>query len=307
MATVDLEPAASQSAPAVAHEKRSISTVGIISKPAVPAAADVIPELLAWLANRAIRVRYDERTALYAGRRDGLPREEVPEGCDLVIVLGGDGTLLSAARAIGGRQIPLFAVNLGGLGFLTAITIDELYPELERALRGEHRIGRRKLLHAEVHRGDTVISRYEALNDVVLTKAAIARIIDLDTYVDSQLVCAYKADGLIVSTPTGSTAYSLSAGGPIIFPSVPTICLTPICPHMLTYRPVLVAETSEVEILCRGEDESVFLTIDGQIGEPLKKDDRVICRTSEYALHLIRPPRMMFFDVLRQKLKWGER
>jgi NAD+ kinase len=285
----------------------TIETVGIISKPAVPAAADVVPRLLAWLDARGLRVRYDEGTAVYAGRTDGLQREEVPEGCDLLIVLGGDGTLLSAARAIGSRQIPLFAVNLGGLGFLTAITIDELYPELERALRGEHRIGRRKLLHAEVRRGDRVVSRYEALNDVVLTKAAIARIIDLDTYVDKQFVCAYKADGLIVSTPTGSTAYSLSAGGPIIFPSVPTICLTPICPHMLTYRPVLVAETSEVEVRCRGEDASVYLTIDGQIGEPLKKDDSVVCRSSEYALHLIRPPRMMFFDVLRQKLKWGER
>ncbi len=284
-----------------------INTVGIISKPAVPAAAEVVPSLLAWLEARSIQVRYDERTAFYAARANGLPRDEVPAGCDLVIVLGGDGTLLSAARAIGNREIPLFAVNLGGLGFLTAITIDELYPELERAFRGEHRIGRRKLLHAEVRRGETVVSRYEALNDVVLTKAAIARIIDLDTYVDSQLVCAYKADGLIVSTPTGSTAYSLSAGGPIIFPSVPAICLTPICPHMLTYRPVLVPETSEVEVRCRGEDSSVFLTIDGQIGEPLKKDDSVVCRSSQYALHLIRPPRMMFFDVLRQKLKWGER
>ena len=274
----------------------SIETVGVISKPAVPAAADIVPKLLAWLEARGIRVRYDEVTAVYAARAGGLQRREVPEGCDLVIVLGGDGTLLSAARAIGSRQIPLFAVNLGGLGFLTAIAIDELYPELERALRGEHRIGRRKLLHAEVRRGDAVV-----------TKAAIARIIDLDTYVDQQFVCAYKADGLIVSTPTGSTAYSLSAGGPIIFPSVPTICLTPICPHMLTYRPVLVAETSEVEVRCRGEDASVYLTIDGQIGEPLKKDDVVVCRSSEYALHLIRPPRMMFFDVLRQKLKWGER
>jgi len=285
----------------------TINTVGIISKPAIPAAAEVVPRLLAWLEARAIRVRYDERTAVYAGRTDGVPRPAVPEGCDLVIVLGGDGTLLSAARAIGNREIPLFAVNLGGLGFLTAITIDELYPELERALRGEHRIGRRKLLHAEVHRDAAVVSRFEALNDVVLTKASIARMIDLDAYVDHQLVCAYKADGLIVSTPTGSTAYSLSAGGPIIFPSVPTICLTPICPHMLTYRPVLVPETSVVEVRCPGEDASVFLTIDGQVGEPLQKDDAVVCRTSEYALHLIRPPRMMFFDVLRQKLKWGER
>ncbi|HTT65429.1 MAG TPA: NAD(+)/NADH kinase [Bryobacteraceae bacterium] len=300
-------PTAKSPATAPPPAARTISTVGIIAKPAVPAAGDVLPKLLAWLESRGIRVRYDARTAAYAARPDGLTREEVPEGCDLVIVLGGDGTLLSAARAIGGREIPLFAVNLGGLGFLTAITIDELYPELERALRGEHRIGRRKLLHAEVQRGGTVVSRYEALNDVVLTKAAIARMIDLDAFVDQQFVCAYKADGLIVSTPTGSTAYSLSAGGPIIFPSVPTICLTPICPHMLTNRPVLVSEASVVRVHCRGEDESVFLTIDGQIGEPLKKDDSVICRSSEYALHLIRPPRMMFFDVLRQKLKWGER
>ncbi|HVN03327.1 MAG TPA: NAD(+)/NADH kinase [Bryobacteraceae bacterium] len=285
----------------------TIDTVGVIAKPAISAAMDVVPKLIAWLEARGLRVRCDPYTAQYAGRTDGLERDDVPEGCDLVIVLGGDGTLLSAARAIGGRAIPLFAVNLGSLGFLTAITIDELYPELERALRGEHRIGRRRLLHAEVRRGTSVVSGYEALNDIVLTKAAIARMIDLDTYVDQQFVCGYKADGLIVSTPTGSTAYSLSAGGPIIFPSVPAICLTPICPHMLTNRPVLVPETSVVEVRCRGEDDSVFLTIDGQIGEPLKKDDAVVCRSSDYALHLIRPPRMMFFDVLRQKLKWGER
>jgi len=285
----------------------TIETVGVIAKPAVRTAAEVVPKLLAWLRARGLRVRCDKSTAEYAGHAGGLPRAEVPVGCDLVIVLGGDGTLLSAARAIGGREIPLFPVNLGSLGFLTAITIDELYPELERALRGEHRVGRRKLLHAEVRRGAGVVACYEALNDVVLTKASIARMIDLDAFVDEQFMCAYKADGLIVSTPTGSTAYSLSAGGPIIFPSVPAICLTPICPHMLTNRPVLVPETSVVEVCCSGEDESVFLTIDGQVGEPLKKEDRVLCRSSQYALHLIRPPRMMFFDVLRQKLKWGER
>ena len=200
-----------------------------------------------------------------------MPRDEVPEGCDLVIVLGGDGTLLSAARAIGKREIPLFPVNLGGLGFLTAITVDELYPELERAFRGEHRIAKRKLLNTEVVRGGEVVAAYEALNDAVLTKAAIARMIDLDAYVDEQFVCAYKADGLIISTPTGSTAYSLSAGGPIIFPSVPAICLTPICPHMLTNRPVLVPETSVIRVLSRGPDESVFLTIDGQVGTPIAR------------------------------------
>ena len=284
----------------------TIETVGICSKPNSDAAAAIVPKLLEWLRSRNVGVRLDEETAAYAGS-SGLPREEVPEGCDLIIVLGGDGTLLSAARAIGRRGITLFAVNLGGLGFLTAITMDELYPELQRAFRGEHRIAKRKLMTVEVLRQEQAIASYDALNDAVLTKSAIARMIDLDTYVDDQFVCAYKAVGLIVATPTGSTAYSLSAGGPIIFPSVPTLCITPICPHMLTNRPVLVPETSVVRVLSRGPDETVFLTIDGQVGTPVSEGDAVVCRSSHYALNLVRPPHMMFFDVLRQKLKWGER
>jgi NAD+ kinase len=285
----------------------AIKAVGVISKPGVPAAAELVPKLVEWLRAQGLAMRCDEETAAYDGTCQGLPRKQVPEGCDLVIVLGGDGTLLSAARAIGRGEIPLFPVNLGGLGFLTAITIDELYPELMRAFRGEHRIGKRKLLQVELRRAGETVAQYEALNDAVLTKAAIARMIDLDAHVDDQFVCAYKADGLIIATPTGSTAYSLSAGGPIIFPSVPAICVTPICPHMLTNRPVIVPETSVIQIICRGDDESVYLTIDGQIGEPLREGDTVVCRSSPYALHLIRPPRMMFFDVLRAKLKWGER
>lgn len=283
-----------------------IKTVGICAKPGVGQAKELVPKLLAWLRERDIVTRIDESTGEYAGV-PGMPREEVPEGCDLVIVLGGDGTLLSAARAIGRREIPLFPVNLGGLGFLTAITIDELYVELQRALEGAHRIGKRRLLAVEVERDGKVVASYDALNDAVLTKSALARMIDLDTHVDDQFVCVYKADGLIISTPTGSTAYSLSAGGPIIFPSVPAICLTPICPHMLTNRPVLVPETSVIRVYSHGPDESVFLTIDGQIGGPLREGDAVVCRSSHHSLLLVRPPRMMFFDVLRQKLKWGER
>jgi len=282
-----------------------IKTVGIISKPNSPAAATLVPNLLEWLRSRGIESRIDESTATYAGE-PGMPRQDVPEGCDLVIVLGGDGTLLSAARAIARREIPLFPVNLGGLGFLTAITIDELYSELQRAFRGEHRIAKRKLLTTEVVRDGKPVATYDVLNDAVLTKASLARMIDFDVHVDEQFVCAYKADGLIICTPTGSTAYSLSAGGPIIFPSVPAICLTPICPHMLTMRPVLVPETSVVRIYSRG-DSSAFLTLDGQVGTPLHDGDTVVCRSSQYALPLIRPPRMLFFDVLRQKLKWGER
>jgi len=284
----------------------TIKTAGIISKPHSPAAGALIPKLMEWLHRRAIATRIDEDTGAYAGA-PGLPRDEVPEGCDLIIVLGGDGTLLSAARAIGRREIPLFPVNVGGLGFLTAITVDELFPELERALRGEHRIAKRRMMHVEVLRNNQTISAFDALNDAVITKISIARMIDLDTHVDEQFVAAYKADGLIIATPTGSTAYSLSAGGPIIFPAVPALCITPICPHMLTNRPLLVPDTSVIRVTSRDKDESVYLTIDGQVGTPIREHDAIVCHSAHFSLHLIRPPKQMFFDVLRQKLKWGER
>jgi NAD+ kinase len=284
-----------------------IKTVGIISKPHVAEAAQVVPGVVEWLRVRGVAVLFDEVTAAYAGSAGGMPREEVAEGCDLLMVFGGDGTLLAAARALRGREIPLFPVNLGGLGFLTAITVDTVCPELERALRSEHRIGIRRMLHGEVMRDGVATASYEALNDIVVTKASIARIIDLDAFVDNNFVCAYKADGLIVCTPTGSTAYSLSAGGPIIFPRVSALCLTPICPHMLTNRPVIVPDTAVISLLSRTRDGDAYLTIDGQIGEPLREGDNVVCSRSPHVLRLIRPPKSMFFDVLRQKLKWGER
>jgi NAD+ kinase len=284
-----------------------IDKVGIISKPGVEQAYRLVPKLLEFLKQRNIAVRYDIQTATYAGRSDGFSRELVPDGSQLILVLGGDGTLLSAARAIAGRQIPLFAVNLGGLGFLTAITVDNLFPELERALRGEHRVALRRMLHCELWREDRMVAEYEALNDVVVNKAAMARMIDLDTHVDDHFVCTFKADGLIVSTPTGSTAYSLSAGGPIVFPSVAALCITPICPHMLTNRPVIVPGESEIQIVSRADHESAYLTVDGQVGEPLMRNDVVLCKQSERSLHLVRPPKMLFFDVLREKLSWGER
>lgn len=286
----------------------TIGTIGIISKPGTAAAVKLVPKLLNWLAERKIAVRFDEETAHYAGSNAAAcARSDVPEGCDLLIVLGGDGTLLSAARAIGGREVPVFPVNLGALGFLTAITVDELFPELERVVAGEHRIGHRRMLQIEVVRAGATVSRYVALNDAVITKAAIARMIDLDAHVDQNFVCAYKADGLILATATGSTAYSLSAGGPIIYPSVAAFCITPICPHMLTHRPVIVPESSTIRIVCRARDNDAYLTIDGQVGEPLNERDEILCRSSHHALLLVRPPRMMFFDVLRAKLKWGER
>ena len=284
-----------------------IERIGIISKPNVDQAYRLVPQILQWCHGYGIDVRYDHPTAQYAGRTDGLMREEVPEGCQLVIVLGGDGTLLSAARALGGRDTPIFAVNLGGLGFLTAITMDQLFPELERALRGDHRVKPRRMLHCELWRDDSVIAQYTALNDIVITKAALARMIDLETYVDSHFVCSYKADGLIICTPTGSTAYSLSAGGPIMLPTVAALCITPICPHMLTNRPVLVPDDSVVSIESRAGNDGAYLTIDGQVGMDLQRDDRVVCKRSEKSVHLIRPPKSLFFDVLREKLSWGER
>ncbi len=284
-----------------------IKTIGLISKPHIEKASEIVRGLIDWLAARGVKLRLDEVTAAYAARTDGLPRSEVPEGCDFIVVLGGDGTLLSAARAAGGRDVPLFAVNLGGLGFLTTIPVGEMYPGLERALAGELRAAKRRMLHCDLVRGDQTVSAYEALNDVVLHKASIARMIDLETHVDAHFVCRYKGDGLVVGTPTGSTAYSLSAGGPIVFPSVACLSLTPICPHMLTNRPVIVPDSSVIRIRNRGGDGETYLTVDGQVGEPLHHDDVVICKSSSNSIRLIRPPKLMFFDVLREKLRWGER
>ena len=260
-----------------------VKTAGIFTKPNAVGAAQLVPELLAWLAARGIAVRLDQQTAVYAEPPEsGLPRSEVPVGCDLAIVLGGDGTLLSAARAVGHRGVPLFAVNLGGLGFLTAITVNDLYPELERSLAGNFTLTRRKMLAVAHRRGEETLAEYQALNDVVVAKTAIARVVDLEAWAGESFVCAYKADGLIIATPTGSTAYSLSAGGPIVYPTPSDLCL---------------------RIVCQGAE--AFLTVDGQVGAPLREGDAVECRVSDFDVLLVRPPQKTFFDVLRQKLKWG--
>jgi NAD+ kinase len=285
----------------------SIRTVGIFSKPNSDRAVKLVPELLRWLAARGIEARLDNETAHYAGMLVGLDRQHVPAGCDLAIVLGGDGTLLSAARAVGNRSIPLLAVNLGGLGFLTSITMEEIYPALERVLHGAPQITRRKMMRVSMVREGAVVAEYQALNDVVIAKSSIARIVDLETWTDGGFVCAYKADGLIISTPTGSTAYSLSAGGPIIYPTISAICVTPICPHTLTNRPIIIPAEMGVRVVNKAAGEDAYLTVDGQIGSPLEAGDAVECAVSDFDVMLVRPPDKTFFDVLRQKLKWGER
>ena len=285
----------------------TVNTVAIISKPRSEHAARLVPELIAWLEERGVRVRMDAETAAYTSRSRSVSREEIVDGAQLIIVLGGDGTLLSAARSARRTEIPIFAVNLGGLGFLTAIKVEEIYPQLERALRGEYAISRRRMLYCELHRGAELLASHDALNDMVMTKFQIARMIELELRVDGRFVCVYRADGLIVATPTGSTAYSLSAGGPIVFPSVGALSITPICPHTLSNRPVVLDDQAVIEVTNRSDDDTTYLTIDGQIGELLKTGDRVTCRRSEHSINLIRPPEMMFFDVLREKLKWGSR
>lgn len=282
-----------------------IKTVGLMAKPRSDRATDLVPELIAWLNQRGIAVVLDEEAGIYAGAA-GLSRPEVAAAADLLIVLGGDGTLLSAARAAIVHDVPLFAVNLGGLGFLTAIKVDDLYNQLEQVLRGGYNVAPRRMLHTELWREDRKLTSYESLNDTVLTKTDIARMIDLEIYIDRTFVCVYKADGLIVATPTGSTAYSLSAGGPIMIPTVSALAITPICPHMLTNRPVIVPDESEIQITVRGPGQT-HLTIDGQVGENLEPNDRIVCRRSEHTIRLVHPPGTAFFDVLREKLKWGGR
>ena len=292
----------------------AIRSIGIISKPRKEELQQIIPTLLDWLAARDIQARMDQETAsgLDSALRSSLqvpvvPRSELASKSDLILVLGGDGTLLAAARNVHDLDVPILAVNMGSLGFLTAVTIEELYSCLELVLNGQHQIDCRKLLQIQVMRAGAAVATYQALNDAVLNKAAIARILDFHASVDGQFLSFFKADGLIVSTPTGSTAYSLAAGGPIVYPSVDAFIITPICPHTLTNRPVVVPDRSQIEITLKSEAESVFLTVDGQVGLALHSEDRVVCNLSSSRIHLVRPPHKQFFEVLRSKLKWGER
>src|SRR5580658_4234940 len=219
----------------------------------------------------------------------------------------GDGTLLSAARALGNHKVPILAVNLGGLGFLTSVTLDELYPLLEQVVAGKHRTSERMMLDAEILRADQPGERQCALNDAVANKAALARMLDFDVHVDGNHVGRYRADGLVVATPTGSTAYSLAAGGPIIDPDLDAFVITPICPHMLTNRPLVVPDTARIDLDFTAADEPVYITLDGQIGFQLKPQDRVRITKSKSRVALVRPPSKTYFEVLRSKLKWGER
>lgn len=288
---------------------KTIRTVGIISRPRRADIARVVPSLVKWLQAHGAEVVCDSETGDCIGPLTVLTqkREDLPTRSDLLVVLGGDGTLLSAARLVAERPVPILAVNLGGLGFLTTVPVDDLYEILEEVFSGESRVSERVLLEAQIVRDGVVIRRQIALNDAVLNKAALARIMDVALHVDGEYVTTYKADGLILSTPTGSTAYSLSAGGPIVYPSVEAFAVTPICPHTLTNRPLVIPDAAKIEIDFQSEDDSVFLTLDGQVGIELVRGDRIVLRKAPEKLRLVIPSKKTYYQVLRSKLKWGER
>ena len=282
-------------------------TIGIISRPRRSNLAVVVPPLLHWFEARGVRTMYDTETAsALHDPSKGMSREQVAEESQLLLVLGGDGTLLAAARVATPQGIPILPINMGSLGFLTSFKLEEMYPALEEILAGRFSSSERVMLDVELHRGGEVIERQAVVNEAVINKGALARMIDLELTIDSDFVCRYRADGLIVATPTGSTAYSLSAGGPIVHPSVESWVITPICPHTLSDRPIVVRDSSSVEIHLSKDTESVFLTLDGQTGIPMQAADTVRMRRAAQRLKLILPPKKSYYEILRSKLKWGE-
>ncbi|HVR29724.1 MAG TPA: NAD(+)/NADH kinase [Thermoanaerobaculia bacterium] len=280
----------------------TFGTVAIAAKTGSREAIAASSELSEWLRRRGIGVALDERCQRALGGDSEVYDPELEYG--LVVVLGGDGTLMSVARAQL-HGVPILGVNLGGLGFLTEINRGELYPSMVEILAGGFTTEARSLLDVELERAPPATLSYKALNDVVITKSALSRIIDLRVEVDRRLVARYRSDGLILSTPTGSTAYNLSAGGPIVYPTLPVIVLTPICPHTLTHRPLVVPASSLIDVRLETSDEEVYLTIDGQEGTTLEPDDRVRVRSSQARANLVRISGRSFYDSLRSKLRWG--
>ena len=282
--------------------------IGIVAKTDREQAKAVVAELLQWCAEHdRIPVLDKETAALCPDAGIATARKpDLPGQVDVLMVLGGDGTLLSVARLVGDLGVPILGVNLGGLGFLAALTVDELYPSLDALLRDELVIEERMMLAATVSRQGERLAEYVALNDMVITKSAMSRIIRLEVAVDDEFATGYRADGLIISTPTGSTAYCLSAGGPIVFPTMDAVVLTPICSHTLTNRPIVLPASQRIEVTLV-TDQDVMLTADGQVGFALKPWDTVEIRRATPRIRLLRPPHKHFFSVLRTKLKWGER
>jgi NAD+ kinase len=289
----------------------SIKRIGIFIKPHQPEALQTICELTKWLVERGISlVGGPEIDRELIEHETGCPVDQVETdqlaaSVDLFLVLGGDGTMIATARLIGDHEVPVLGINYGGLGYLAEFRIEELYLALESILSDNYRLDKRVMLAVDLFRGSEPAIKNRVLNDVVINKSALARIIEIEAHLNQQFVNSFRADGLIISTPTGSTAYNLSAGGPVIFPSMNAVVITPICPFTLSNRPIVVPDDAVIELRLKTEKEDVSLTLDGQVGLPLKTEDLVVIRKSKTTFNLIQPMNRNYFDVLRDKLRWG--
>jgi len=286
---------------------RRFRRVAVLAKPGTHEGQRIAFELGSWLRARDVAVRFDELTAKALGLKDGIRADTLPAGTDLVIVAGGDGTLLSAARLAGPLGIPILGVNFGGLGFMTELQPEELYTALERLFRGDYEIEEREALRVRFRRGRKVLGEFALLNDAVVTKTALARMLVIELRVDTELVATYTSDGLIIATPTGSTAYNLSAGGPILDPRMSAFVIAPICPHTMSYRPLVVPGGVRIEVTLRSLTEEAYLTLDGQVGFPMKQLDTIVVDRHPRSVRLIRVAHRGFFEVLQRKLHWGDR
>jgi NAD+ kinase len=289
----------------------SIKRIGVVLKHHQPDALKTMCELTVWLAERGITVvggpeiereRIKNQTGCAI---DKVADDKLAASVDLILVLGGDGTMIATARLMGETEVPVLGVNFGGLGYLAEFRIEELYTGLESILAGNYRLDKRVMLDVELRRGEERVTRNRVLNDVVINKSALARIIEIEANLNQQFVNSFRADGLIVSTPTGSTAYNLSAGGPVIFPSMNAVVITPICPFTLSNRPIVVPDDAVIELRLKTDQQDVALTLDGQVGFPLEVEDRVVISKSKTTFNLVQPMNRNYFDVLRDKLRWG--
>jgi NAD+ kinase len=278
---------------------------GIIAKLNKPEAIALTKTLIEWLDKKGVRTLVDHELAEKIGHSYHLERDTMPSQIDILIVLGGDGTLLSVARLKEIESIPILGINMGGLGFLTETFKEEMFHVLEGVVGGDFETDKRLMLKATIYRRGKPVGQSAVLNDIVINKGALARIIDLETYIDGGYLTTFKADGLILSTPTGSTAYSLAAGGPIVYPSLDSIIMNPICPHALTNRPLVLPDSMEIKVILKSANQDVHITLDGQVGMPLKAEDVVETKKAESHIHLIKSPYKTYFELLRTKLRWG--
>lgn len=280
--------------------------IGILTKPKFSDVKPILKDLVSWLREQEKEVILDSKTASLIGETATYQKPQMAALADLLVVLGGDGTMLNAARLVEERGIPILGVNMGGLGFLTEVSVDQLYPILLKVFAGDYHLEERLMLRARIDRHGEHVAQATVLNDVVVSKGTLARMIEIQISIEGQFVTRLRGDGLIISTPTGSTAYSLSAGGPIINPSVHALILTPICPHTLTHRPLVIPSNVELEVVLTGKDEGAMTTFDGQVGVAMVQGDSVTMSASGHRTQLIRFPDHTYYDVLRRKLKWGD-